>query len=356
LLGQPSVGIALTNAPNPNAYSGVLLIFDANATTGNVTQDKALGKAYVEDVILPAIESGMRVALIVDPNSSIGQATLFYLGIMIPVNFVSTPKGIVAVPACAKNVKPVIPPKDYPIYNGVNALPGACCMVPIVPDVVAPVSVGSNGKYCVVVRLTKLGDEMIIMSWNGIFRDISSNPSVQTMLKNVILYLAKELPAKYPKTPYTVTKTVTETTTYTTTLINNVTVVMTVTSTATTTLTLTKTVTTTLYKTLTETLTTTLYSTVTLWRTLTTTVTEFITNTTTITITSVSNVTLTVTKTITTTLFKTLYSTITTTTVEYKTDVKSVAGAAVAGIILGLIIGVAAKGAGGRKKEEISEW
>ncbi len=340
-LMPPNFGLALTTPPNPKQVTGLLLLFDERATTGNITQDKLLALQYVRDVILNALKSGLRVAIVSSPKSSLGQLVLYYLGIIV-------------VPKCSPSVKPITVTKEHPIYKGVQLLPGTCCMVPLVPDLVAPESLGMNGKYCVIIRLTKLGDEMIIMSWKDIYRDISSNPNAQQLLKNVILYLAHKIKAKYPKVPYTVTitKTVTETTT--TTLINNVTIVVSTTSWLTTTI--YKTVTTTLLSTIkqfvTTTLTKTLYETVTSTVTTTKTVTSILTSK--ITLTSIK----TVTTTLTNTIYKTLYSTVTTTVTEVKTDIKSVGGAAVGGIILGIVLALALKGMGSSRRRTAltEEW
>ncbi len=353
--GVPNFGLALTAPPNAKETKGLLLMFDTKATTGNVTQDKILAKQYVKNVILTALQEGMRVAIVASPKSSLGQLVLYYLGIVIPTKVVVIGNKSAVVPACNQGVKPLAVPQElHPIYSGVRILPGSCCMVPFVPDVVAPVSLGQGGKYCVIIRLTKLSDEMIILSWNGIYRDISSNPNVQRLMRNVILYLAFKLPAKYPKKPFTVTVTKTVTTTKVTTVTNNVTVIMSTTSWLTTTV--YRTVTTTLLSTITKFVTTTLTQLSTVYNTITSYAT--ITKTVTLTTTVISNVTVTTVSTITTTLYKTIYNTVTTTLTKYKTDMKTAAGAAIGGIILGLVIALALRGMGSRPKRSAltEEW
>ncbi len=353
--GVPNFGLALTTPPNAKQTKGLLLMFDTRATTGNITQDKILARQYVHDVILTALQEGMRVAIITSPKSSLGQLVLTYLGIIIPTKVVVVGNESIVVPACNPGVKPLSVPQElHPIYKGVQVLPGACCMVPFVPDVVAPVSLGQGGKYCVIIRLTKLSDEMIILSWNGIYRDISSNPNVQKLLRNVVLYLAFKLQAKYPKTPYTVTVTKTITTTSVTTVTNNITVILSTTSWLTTTV--YRTLTTTLFSTLTQFLTSTLTQTKTLYKTITSYIT--LTKSITTTITTTSNITITTVSKVTTTLYKTLYNTITTTVTKVKTDIKTAAGAAIGGIILGIVLALAIRGAGSKPKRTslAEEW
>ncbi|NPA84890.1 MAG: hypothetical protein GXO07_02660 [Crenarchaeota archaeon] len=355
---QWSVGPAVTSPPNPDEFNGVLLVFDNKATTGNITRDKILAKTYVNKVIIPALKDGMRVALIVGPYSDIGQQVLLRLGLFVPTVLVNETGRI--EPACLSGVKPIQPnPADHPIYSNISALPSSCCMVPLVPDVVGDGSLGSRGKYCVVLRLTKLGDEVIIMSWKGIFRDISTNPNVQELLLNVLKYLDGAYPARYPKKPYTVTVTTTATVTTTTTITNNITIIMTTTSTYTTTVITTSTVTTTVTETLTKVITSyinvTKTVTTTLYNTVTTTVTDVVTTTINNTITLTS----TLTTTVTTTLLKTFYSTITTTTtvVKREANVTMLAGALLAGLIAGAAAIAVLMNRGGRSsRSPLEEW
>ena len=359
---QWSIGPAVTSAPNPKAFSGLLLVFDNQASTGNITRDKQLANAYVYNVILPALKNGMRVALIVGPYSNIGQLVLYRLGLLIPTVPTNESGKLVAVPACLSGVKPIQPmPGLHPIYSNISALPAACCMVPVVPDVVAPASLGLKGKYCVVVRLTKIGDEMVIMSWKGIFRDISTNPNVQELLLNTLKYLAGVYPARYPKTPYTVTSTVTTTVTTTTTLVNNVTIIMTYTTTITNTVSTTVTETTTVTSTVLSTVTKYINVTKTLTTTLLSTVTTTVTNVVTTTINNTVTYTTTLTKTLTKTLVKTIFNTITTTTtvVKKEANVTMLGGAFVGGLIVGIIVIAVLMGRSGGSKSKggaLEEW
>jgi len=195
-----SVGTGLTSPPNPRAFSGILLVFDNDASTGNITRDKELANAYVNNVILPAIKDRIRVALVVGPKSTLGQLVLYKLGLIIPTVPKNVSGRLVAAPSCAEGVRPLRPASAHPIYSNVSALPSSCCMVPLVPDLIAPESVASGNRYCIVIRTSKVSDEMIILSWNGIFRDIASNPNVQKLMFNVIKYQggAREVPLRAP--------------------------------------------------------------------------------------------------------------------------------------------------------------
>ncbi len=358
----PQVGLTLTAVPNPKNYTGILLVFDQNATTGDPVQDKKIADSYVYDVILPAIKSGMRVAIVVSPHLTnklndgdyIGQAVLARLGL------------ILAGKNCCTAREIEVNSNLHPIYNGISSLPGRCCIIPIVPDVVAPASLGKDGKYCVVIRVTKWGDEMIIMGWKGILVNITSDSQTQQLMKNVLLYLAKELPAKYPKiktvyktvtttvvnnvtTTETVTSTVTQTQTVTTTLYSTVTttVTQTLTKTVTETVSTTKLIVQTIISTVTNTVTTTLYSTV------TTTVFQTLTSTVTTTLTTTYNIT----STVTTTLTKTLFNTVTTTVTKEVTNYVFTAAAFIIGLIIAFAASAALSRGGGGKSESTSiEW
>jgi len=360
---QWSVGAAVTSPPNPKVFKGILLVFDNDASTGNITRDKQLANAYVYNVILPALENGMRVALIVGPYSNIGQLVLYRLGLLIPTVPVNESGKFVPAPSCLSGVKPLQPsPELHQIYSNISALPASCCMVPIVPDVVAPASLGAKGKYCVVIRLTKLGDEIVIMSWKGIFRDISTNPNVQELLLNTLKYLAGYMPAKYPKTPYTVTKTVTTTTATTVTLTNNVTIIMTYTTTSTVTVSTTvtqiytTTLTTTIFMTITKYINMTKVLTTTLYNTITSTVTQVVTTT----INNTVTYTTTLLSTVVTTLTKTVFNTVTTTTTIVKKEANAamIGGAFVGGLIVGIIVIaiVTGRSSRGKAKSALEEW
>ncbi|UXD22112.1 hypothetical protein IPA_01740 [Ignicoccus pacificus DSM 13166] len=354
----PQFGLTLTAPPNPQNFTGILLVFDNNATTGNPYKDREIAEAYVNNVIIPAIKAGMRVAIIASPY--IGSPTTGdYIG-----SIVLTKLGFAPFTGKCNNVTRInINQALHPIFKGVNALPGGCCLVPVVLDVIAPSSVGANGKYCVAIRVTKWSDEMIIMSWKGIFNTIAQDPNVQALMKNVLLYLAGELPAKYPKkeviyktvtttttvthnVTQTVTTTVTQTVTNTTTVYKTLTQTVTTTITNTTTLTTTRVIIQTIISTITSTFSTTLYSTV------TTTVTQTVTSFVTTTLTSVQ----TVTATVTTTLIRTFYSTVTTTLVKETTNYVMAAAALIIGLIIAFAV-TAAMGRGGGKSESTSvEW
>ena len=356
----PQFGLTLTSVPNPKEYTGLLLVFDQNATTGNPVLDREIANAYVNQVILPALKSGMRVAIIASPYLAnpkngdwIGSIVLSKLGIVIG--------------KCVNNGTLRINSSSHPIFRGVTELPGHCCLVPVVPDVVAPESLGNGKTYCVVLRVTKWSDEMVIASWRGIFSNITNDKQTQKLMKNIILYLAKELPSKYPSVKvvykvstttvtavHNVTKTVTETVTKTQTVTNTTTVYKTLTTTVTktvsTTLTTTRIILQTIINTLTTTVTKTLYSTVT--KTLTSTVTTTLTTT----YTETLNLTTTISSTITKTLYRTM--TVTTTSIKEVTNYVLVAAALIVGIILALgAFALVGRGGGGSKGGEGSlEW
>jgi len=357
----PQFGLTLTSVPNPKEYTGILLVFDQNATTGDPVKDREIATAYVNQVILPALKSGMRVAIIASPYLAdvkngdwIGSIVLSKLGIVIG--------------KCSKTSPIEVNATLHPIYKGVTKLPGHCCMVPAVPDVVAPESIGNGNAYCVIIRVNKWSDEMVIASWKGIFADLTGDAQTQKFAENVLLYLAKELPAKYPKVEvrviertvtttvtmvHNITKTVTETMTTTRTVTNSTTIYRTLTTTLTETVTQTLTTTRIIIQTIISTITTTVPTTI--FKTLTSTVTTTLTTTFNTTYTETLNIT----KTITTTLTRTVYSTLTVTTTSIKEVTNYVLAAAA--LIIGIIIALGASalvGRGGGKGGESSsiEW
>ena len=346
-------GLSLTSAPNPKEYNGILIVFDQNATTGNPELDKEIAEAYIDQVILPALKAGMRVAIIASPYFSGNEGD--YIG-----SIVLTRLGFYKLGACAKR-EPILVSAKHPIYQGVAKLPGGCCLIPLVKDVIAlNVSLG-KGTYCVAIRVTKWSDEMVIMSWKGILSDISTDPNVKRLFENVLLYLAGKLPSMYPKKEV-VYKTVTTTLNFTKTLTNTVTETTTVTETKVQTLTYTTThliinnitFTTFVTKTIFSTITTTQIVFQTIVNTVTEKVTSFLTTTVTETLTKTltSNVTVTnfVTK------YRTLVNTVTKTLTKNVTDYTVTIGAFVIGVVIAIAVAAVLSGRGGEEKGKSVEW
>ncbi|ALU12591.1 hypothetical protein EYM_05520 [Ignicoccus islandicus DSM 13165] len=350
-------GLSLTSAPNPEAYSGILLVFDQNATTGNPELDNKIATAYVDQVIVPALKAGMRVAIIASPYMN-DTDTGDYIG-----SIVLTRLGFYKLGACEAK-KPILVSPKHPIFQGVSQLPGGCCLIPLVKDVIALNESLGRTAYCVAIRVTKWSDEMVIMSWRGILSDISTDPNAQKLFENVLLYLAGKLPSKYPKKEF-IYETVTTTLNLTTTVTNTVTETVTRTETLTQTLTYTTTKLIINNVTFTNFITTTVFSTLTttqlVFQTIVNTVTEkvtsLITSTSTVTetLTITNNVTLT--NTLTKTLYKTIVNTVTETITKTVTDYTVTIGAFVIGLVIAIAVAAAVTGrGGGEEKGKSLEW